>query len=594
MAAREHRAVWLSSKDLFFIVPALVCLALFHSSAFAQEEKSTGELFTPSLGPLLEDQWTSQNSQAIDVHLYAMPEGPLQPEMSLSLTIRDAIRIALFGNYDILAEQYVPQVAELEIQKARGVFDTYLNSSYALDYTSELTSSQLQGSSTNILKTRKIVSEIGLAKMVETGGRLELKLDLARYGSNSAFLTLNPSYTTHLNFSIAQPLLKNAGFAFQKAPIRIAENRHVISEDQWKGFVSDTVFQVVQAYWDLVFAFQNLEVRQSSLNLARELLRENEARVRLGTLAPVELLQSRTGVSLREEEVLDADSLLQGAQDLLKGLLQWEKAPVRSSTKIEPVEIPPEPPEHEDNALAQAVDLALRTRPEYRAAQKDLETKNLQIKMAENGLLPNLDLTGEIGLNGLGGSSADALSNLSELDRLLIALGLLEPPKAKSPLDGDWHRSFKELFDSETYQWSVGIRFEMPLENRAAKSEYLQSKLEAYRSLWSLRSLEEKITLEVKEAWRAQQTNREKVRTSIATQTFARQQFEAEQKKLSLGLSTNYQLLKMEEDLRSAQINTLRAKIEYWKDRARFEKAKGSLLEREGIRIEDIASIRRG
>jgi outer membrane protein TolC len=214
--------------------------------------------------------------------------------------------------------------------------------------------------------------------------------------------------------------------------------------------------------------------------------------------------------------------------------------------------------------------------------------------MAENGLLPNLDLTGEIGLNGLGGSSADALSNLSELDRLLIALGLLEPPKAKSPLDGDWHRSFKELFDSETYQWSVGIRFEMPLENRAAKSEYLQSKLEAYRSLWSLRSLEEKITLEVKEAWRAQQTNREKVRTSIATQSFARQQFEAEQKKLSFGLSTNYQLLKMEEDLRSAQINTLRAKIKYWKDRARFEKAKGSLLEREGIRIEDIASIRRG
>ncbi|MEW6439506.1 MAG: TolC family protein [bacterium] len=551
---------------------------------------------------LLEGQWTSQDpAQAVDFRAYAR-EKTEGPEEALPLTLKEAVRLAVLGNYDMRAEGYTPRIAELEITRSQGVFDTVLNSSYLHDYVSELTSSQLQGTEadvSNLLKVRTITSEVGLEKMVETGAKLGLRLDVVRFGSNSTFLTLNPSYSSHLSFSVAQPLLKNAGLGFQRAPIRMAENRYWISEEQWKGFAADIVAQVIQAYWDLVFALQTRGVRQSSLDLARQLLRENERRVHLGTLAPVELLQSQTGVALRQEELLDADAVLHGAQDRLKGLLQWDEAPVRSSVTIAPVDVPPDVPVEERIDLQGAVDVALKSRPEYRSARKDLENKNLQIKVAQNQLLPSLDLTGVLGLNGLGGTSVEstdffALSQLTDVERLLVALGLLEVPRSESPLDGGLERSFRELFDTQTYQWTFGVRLQIPLENRAAKSEYLQSKMDAYKSLWSLRSVEEKISLEVKGAWRDLQTEREKVRTSDATQSFARQQFEAEQKKLALGLSTNYQLLKMEEDLRNAQVNHLRSMIEYWKARVRFEKAKGSLLESEGVRLEDVTPARRG
>jgi len=567
-----------------------------YSSTYAQEQSSPLESF-PRPWDLVKDQWYGRFRESTPTVVPADIRAELgsEPAPSLPLTLREAVRIALKGNYDLQAQSLLPRIAELEVRKVKGVFDTYLTASYTHDYASELTSSQLQGTSANLLKSRRIVSDVGLAKTIDTGARVDLKLDLTRMGSNSAFLVLNPSYTSHLNLSVAQPLLRNGGLAFQRTPIQIAEYRRLTSENQWRGVVADVVLEVVQAYWDLVFAFENLDVRQRSLDLARQLLKENEARVRLGTLAPLDVLQSKTGVSLREEEVLDARSLLENAQDRLKGLLQWDRAPTRSRTWIQPVDPPRDPPAREEDLLDQALEAAFRSRPEFLAARKELEAKHLEIRLAENQLLPSLDLTGRIGLNGLAGSAVEstdyfALSQLSEFERILVGLGLIEPPLTTSPLDGTWRRSFSELVDTDSYQWGVGLRFEMPLENRKAKSEYLQAKLEAYRSLWTLRSLAETITLEVREAWRALETNRDKVRISLATEEFARQQFEAEQKRLALGLSTNYQLLKMEEDLRTAQISTLRAKIEYWKARARFDKAKGSLLETEGIRIEEVPS----
>lgn len=578
------------------VVFSLSGLLLSYSFICAQEESSPPEAY-PRPWDLVKDQWSlrPQERQPAAIAAGVSTDWMQEQAPSLPLTLREAVQIALEGNYDLHAQSLLPRIAELEIPKAKGVFDTYLTASYTHEYASELTSSQLQGTSANLLKSRRIVSDVGLAKTVETGARVDLKLDLTRMGSNSTFLVLNPSYETQLNLSIAQPLLKNGGLAFQRTPVRIAEYRRLTSVNQWRGAVADVVLEVEQAYWDLVFAFENLDVRQRSLDLARELLKENEARVRLGTLAPMEVLQSRTGVSLREEELLDARSLLESAQDRLKGLLQWDRAPTSSRTWIQPVEAPRDPPEKEEGLLEEALETALRSRPEFLAARKELEAKHLEIRLAENRLLPSLDLTGRIGLNGLAGSAVEstdyfALSQLSEFERILVGLGLIEPPMATSPLDGSWRRSFRELGDTDSYQWGVGLRFEMILENRTAKNEYLQAKIEAYRSLWTLRSLAEKITLEVREAWRAIETQREKIRTSLATEDFARQQFEAEQKRLALGLSTNYQLLQMEEDLRTAQINTLRAKIEYWKARTRLEKAKGSLLEIKGIRIEEVSS----
>jgi outer membrane protein TolC len=280
------------------------------------------------------------------------------------------------------------------------------------------------------------------------------------------------------------------------------------------------------------------------------------------------------------------------AQDMLKGLLSMEESSRTLSLHIVPTETPPEPPSQEEATLEDAIQNALKNRPEYRAAKRDIETRNLQIKVAENQLLPSLDLRGGIGLNGLGGNSVP-VGESTPLEELLYNLGGLPAP-VESPWGGGAKRSFNELFDSDTYQWNFGVRFEYPLENTSARANYRQAKMEAYKSLWRYRSLEQKIILEVKEAWRSLQINRQKIRTSQTTQKLAREQLEAEHKRLSLGLTTNYQVLKMEEDLRNAQISALMARAEYWKAKARLYKAEGILLEMQGIPFQKMLPIGSG
>jgi len=572
------------------IIVICSCLCLFPLQAMADKDEGEPDKI-PSIVSILPEQWTKVNREALGIHLFSMDKGLILEGTPIPLDLQTAVRLALKGNLDLRAEGYTVRIAASEIKKAEGAFDTYLVSSFSHNTSRTPISSNIQSENAAYLRANTTYADVGFRKMIQTGSVLELKLDLNRLSSNSTWLTLNPYYTSHLNFSIAQPLLKNGGLEFQKAPIRIAQNLHLMSEERWKAFVTDTLVSVIQAYWDLVFAYQNVEVRQISLALTRELLRSSEVQVRIGSLAPVDLLQSRTGVALREEELITAKSILEAAMDLMKGLIHLEEAPVYSTVHILPTDTPPTPPAEEDMVLEDTIRLALKSRPEYMAARKDLETKNLKIKLAQNQLLPKLDITGKVGLNGLGGDTLP-VDELAPWEAFLYDLFNIPTP-SESPWVGNINKSFDELLSEESYQWSVGLRFEMPLENNSAKANYRQAKMDAYKSLWTLRSLEQKIIFEVKETWRSLRVNRQKILTSEATQKLANQQLEAEQKRLSLGLSTNYQVLKMEEDFRNAQINALLAMAEYWKAKVRLQKATGVLLEKTGVPVEQISLLGR-
>ncbi len=587
------------SKGGPFVFLLLLFLSLFFVTLVKADEENSDSVGYPGPLTVIEDQWTPKNREALEIHLFSMERGLIPQGTPLPLSLEDAFQLALRKNLDLRSERYTKEIAKMEIRKASGAFDAYAFSDFSYDYSSEPLSSQLQGAETLYFKRENTLFDIGLAKPVRTGGLLELKLDMNRYESNSTFLIINPYYNTRLGLSFSQPLLKNAGIAFQTAPIRIAENLLLISEDRWEEFVTDILVTVAQAYWDLVFAYENLEVRKKSLALARELLQDNETQVRLGTLAPIDLLQSQTGVALREEELIGAEAVLESAQDSLKQLLQLDQAPTYSSAPIVPTDTPSMPPIGENGSLEDAIALAFQHRPEYRAALKDLQTKNLQIKVAGNQLLPSLDFIANVGLNGLAGTAIPttplfAIEGLSPLEQLLVLIGVIPPPTFTSPLDGKWKESFEELFDPESHQWSVGLRFEVSLGNHVAKAEYSQAKMDGHRALWAMRSLEQKVILEVKEAYRALEVNRKKIKTSETSLRLARQQLEAEHKRLSLGLSTNYQVLQMEEDLRNVQINSLRAKVDFWKAKAQMLRATGMFLKEEGIGHEEISRIGRG
>lgn len=574
----------------------LLFVCLYAWAAIAEEPTTDTTVSYPHIWNLLNDQWTSGNQEAVRFYGVYLEKYKPSETTPVQLSLKESIALALSGNLEVSAQRVTPQVAATGIMSAKGPYDFHITSDAGQNVSKVPISSILQNTQANYLETLTTSFDIGVNKVVQTGGRLELKLDAQRLRANSSFLILNPAYATHLNFSLAQPLLKNAGLAFNRANIQIAQNLHLMSEERLKGFIIDTVSTIEQAYWELVFAFQNREVRKESLALAKDLLNKNEMQVKLGTMAPIDTLQAKTGVALREEELITSEGLLESTQDRFKDLLQISAQTKQASVFIIPTDTPRDPPQQEVSTLEEDIRVALQNRSEYQAGRKDLQNKNLQIKIAENQLLPSLDLTGTIGLNGLGGNSMTVdnwpgfltTTGSNPLDSLLILLGAEPFPQATSPLDGGLNRSFKELYSGDFYQWALGLRFDIPLENRSAKAIYQKAKLEAYQTSVSMKSLEEKIALEVKEANRTINTSRQRIKTSQVSQQLAREQLVAEQKKLAVGLSTNYQVLKMEEDLRNAQVNALKTRIDYWKAKVMLERARGTLLENENITIENL------
>ena len=538
---------------------------------------------------LLLDPWKPRASEGVEIHLFRMDPSLFTPGSMLRISLNEALQLAFRNNLDLRAERYTQAIAAEEIRNARGVFDTYLFSNFTHSFSRAGISSAIQSAEEALLETDVSYADLGFRKRFQTGSLLEIKLDFNRFEGNSSWLILNPSYTTHLGFTLAQPLLKNGGITFNTAPIRIAQNMHLITQDQWEVFVTDTLLAVIQAYWDLVFAFQNHQVRESSLDLAKEMVRTSEVQVNLGTLAPVDHLQSQTGVALREEELVSSSNLLLTAEDVLKQFLQIPEAPLYSTVHLIPTETPPPVSDSEELPLETVLRASLKNRPELRAARRDMDTKHLQVRLAANQLLPSVDLTGGVGLTGLGGSTQEitdfnALATLDPVELFLVLLGVRTAPTTTSPWGGGWRRSFEEMFHGETtYQWNVGLRFEMPLENRSAAASYRKAKMETYKALWNVRSLEQRVLLEVRDAWRSVQMNRQKIRTSEATETLAEKQLDAERKRVALGLTSNYLVLQMEHDYRNAQINALMAKAEYWKAQARLLKATGTLLQEEGV-----------
>ncbi len=589
----KARYVMKRSRITTFLLVSIVVITYppWPLNAQGPTQKSDHAISSSPLLSVLTQQWSLrvQEYQYEDLPYEVPTDADAVP---VPLSLKEAIQIALKGNLDIAAQRYSPKIAETGILGAKGPYDFRLTINAGHTFTRSPLYSQLQGTGIDFAELHTTAFDAGISKMLQTGGVVEVKFDVTRYKTNSSFFILNPNYASHLNVSIAQPLLRNAGFGFHRARIRIAHNVHLMSEDRLREFLNTTIGAVEHAYWDLVFAFQNRQVRKDSLELAKDLLNKNEMQVSIGTMAPIDVLQAKTGVALREEELIASENLLKTAQDHFKDLLQLFKGPQGQPVFIVPTDSPPDPPDTEETQLEEDLRTALNNRAEYLALRKEVANKHLQVKIAENQMLPSLDVTASIGLNGLGGTSQEVRDWLAffNLDPVSMVIALLNPsmfPTARSAFDGGLNKSLEELVSGNYYQWTLGVRFDMPFENRTAKANFLKSKLEAYQSLLNLKSLADKITMEVRDAARSVHTSRQRIKTSESTRQLAREQLAAEQKKLAVGLSSNYQVLKMEEDLRNAEVNALKSRVDYWKARILLERAKGTLLETEKVPVED-------
>ena len=485
---------------------------------------------------------------------------------SIVLSLKDAIIRALSNNVSIAVESFNSKVKKETIIDSLSEFDATLG----LELSTARKTQQLASafSSPNRMENDNDNWDLSLSQKLVTGANYQFDFTNNRNKTNSATAGLNPSYSSEFQLSLTQPLLKNFGIDLNKRNIHIAKNEVDISDHEFKTKVIETVSEVENIYWDFVFTLGDLEVKQKSLERAKDLQRRVKAQVLVGIMAPIETLQAESEVASREEFLLSAQDSIDDNQDKLKNILNIDFS--------SPEGLSPIYPSNQANVLIvdfdfnEIVKMALSNRPDYLAKKKDLENKNILVKYQENQIYPSVDLVGSLGINGLSGEATTITSGTFQ---------------GTSAYGGSYGNSLTDALSTNYYDWEFGVKFSYPLGNRSAKSKLSASRLEKAQLILGIKDLEKKIILEVRESARQLKTDSKRIKAATVAKKLAEEKLKAEETKFEVGLSTSFNVLKFQEDLAEAQSNEIKTIIDYKQSRVLFRKSIASTLKHHDVTL---------
>lgn len=456
---------------------------------------------------------------------------------TMNLSLKDSLRYAIERNLDVKADYYLPAQAESDIRKNRAIYETHLT----LD-TSYRDSSTYSTAADMELQQSSFVVTPGAYRLLPSGGTLAVNYQNTRQ-ENSTISPVGTYWSSYLELSLNQPLLKNFGRETTELNIRVAEISKDGSLSQLKTRIMSTVAQVAGEYYRLGALQEDLASKQVSLQLAKKVLADTEARVKAGVMPAMEILNAQFGVSSREKDLIDAEKAVSDQVDLLRLLLQLD-----SGTEI----VTTDRPDRTAYVLneAEAVSKALVNRPELEELMSHLKSFELQTSVAKSQTQPNLNLVTSAALTGA---------------------------------DKKYGRNVERTGSMDYPVWSIGVQFDYPLGNQAAENDYVKSRLKTDQLMVQIDSLKASIANEVRLAIRAVQSNYKQLDVADRARAYADERLKAYMKKLEVGLATNKDLLDVENDLVAARTNQIRAQATYSYSLYQFWRTTGELLDREGI-----------
>jgi outer membrane protein TolC len=479
------------------------------------------------------------------------PAPPDRPILELSLD--DAVKRTLENNNDIAVERYNPELSEESIRLYRGNYDPLLTSTISQNSRTSPASNAFAGAQTVDSKTTTY--NFGAVQELKTGGNLRVDFTNNRGNTNSVFNTFNPSYNSSLNANLSQPFLRNFKIDANRLQLRVAKKNREISDVQFQQTVTNTVANVKDLYYDLLYAIDNLEAQRKSLSLAQKLLDENQIKVRVGTMAPLDVVAAQSEVASREEGVIVAEALVAEAEDAIKRTIFAQNDSATWALRIVPTDRPTAEPMAVD--VESATKRAIEQRTDVVAARKNLENADANVQYASNQKLPDLNLIAAYGSSGIGGTVIEREGFGGPIIRTI---------------PGGYNDALSNVFGRDFPTWTFGVNFTYPIFNRQAQANSARAKISRDQTVASLRRLEMQVASEVRSAGRAVETNYKRVESTRAARVLAEQRLDAEQKKFAAGMSTNFAVTQAQRDLALASVLELRAVADYRKSLVNFER----------------------
>jgi outer membrane protein len=416
------------------------------------------------------------------------------------------------------------------------------------------------------------VANFNYAQGFATGTLMTLEFDNDRITSNSLFGILSPELDSRFRFTLRQHLLSGFGFGPNLRYVHIARNNREISDVAFRGQVIATVSQIQNIYWDLVNAYEDVKVKERSLELAEKTLSDDREQVKIGAIAPMEVMKAESEESARSQDLLLSQNGLQLQELLIKNAITRNLSdPTLASAAVVPTDTMSIPEKEPVTPIQDLIGDAQAHRPELAEARMDLNNREITRKATANAMKPNVDFVAWYGAYGLAG---------------LENAGYNGPPVGPIPPSG-LGTALSALFKNNSPDYAVGLNVTIPLRNRGAQADQIRSQLEYRQAQLHLQQLQNQIGIEVRNAQFALLQNRSRVEAARKARDLAQQTFDVEQKKKALGASTSNLVLQADRDLAQAESNFVEAMSTYEKSIVELDRATGLTLAHAGIEIEE-------
>src|SRR5580698_4156512 len=426
-------------------------------------------------------------------------------------------------------------------------FDPVVTGTLQEDHSSQTATSIFQG----VVPSTSLVQNTGTVNFAynqafQWGMNLQVGFNNQRQTTNSFFSSTSPALSSNFKATITQPLLQGFGFPANTRFIRIAKNNRELSDVAFRLQIIDSVDQIENIYWDLVYAYENARVQNESLTFAQKTLSDTKKQVEIGSLAPIETVRAQSTVAQDQQLVTTAQTNLQLEQLLMKNALTRNlKDPVLATAEVIPTSTIAIPAEEQILPTEDLINDALRHRAELVETRIDLNSRDYSNKAVRSALLPTLDLFAYYGGSGLGGSQnpANLCQDQTAAQRQLgFCAGpnpdhndqVIIPTVGSTSIGGTWN----QLVNSTAPDKGVGLQLNIPLRNRAAQAVQIRSELEFRQAQMRLQQIENQVGIEIRNAQYTVQQNRASVDSAKAAVALARESLDAEQKKYQFGTST--------------------------------------------------------
>jgi outer membrane protein TolC len=498
--------------------------------------------------------------RALALALLAATGASLAAAAERTLTLQDAIGMALQRSEALVIEREGLRAATFAIETAQGAYDQYLEVEGALQRAKDPTSSLLTSTSLLAPETRTGGVSLSLRQLLPTGGALSLRGSGVRQRTDDVRAALSPAYGTQVGVELRQPLLRELAIDGARFSVWTAEADRDGVEASVRRTANETVAAVDRAYWVLVAARLAADVRAEAVTLAEEQLQQTHRRLDSGDVPRTELAQPQAELERRRGELLASREAAAKAENALK-LLILADADAGWGDRLTPSDSMDVTPAPIDPATSLA--RALAGRPELALAGAALERRRVETRFAASNVRPSLDAVlsyDRFGIAGDGFSSAAG--------------------------SGGLNGSFRSLRDNEFNTARVALVLGLPVRNSAARAHAEAARSVQRRAEAQLALVRKTIRAEVLDAVAALETAGQRIEAARSGRRAAEIQLAAEKDRYRTGLSTNFLVLTRQNDLSLARLAEISAVTDYRTARTELARADGTLIEERGIHVD--------